>query len=47
MVNSHSIAVALLTLLLTACGDDPAPSASKHPAPSWARVAPEQIAEMP
>ena len=37
------IAIAAL-LLLTACGDDPAP-APEVEVPSWAHVAPEQIAE--
>ena len=37
-----SLLILLLLLLLTACGDDPAPEVE---VPSWAKVAPEQIAE--
>ena len=35
----------LLALLLTSCGDDSAPTATKHPVPVWVEVAPGQIAE--
>jgi formylglycine-generating enzyme required for sulfatase activity len=42
MSSLRSILPLLLAVVLTACGDDPAPEIE---VPSWAKVAPEQIAE--
>ena len=40
-----TVVLLVLGLCLAACGDEPATTADAFPVPSWAKVAPEQIAE--